>query len=253
VEGARWRKPVVGLARVVGLAPALAAALTAALPGCAKEAGARATRGAVEEVQQAAQARGSERPIKDAGAAAVEGALEELSKPEQVKRIRAVLSAALAQAIEDALLKATRGGQPVEGSLIETASAQAATAFRESLSAGLASDIEPRSGPLGKSASAFVHNLSASATEGALAELIPGCDVRADPGCLERRLREVAHGTGRSFVDGVFEALGVWPFVIAFVLGAFIAAIVVLGWTFFHRRQHRPSGMMAAPAPAPAR
>jgi hypothetical protein len=241
-----------GLDRVLVLALRSALVLTVGA-GCAEVVGVRATKGAVEAMERKAVSQGGTgHPLRDAGHAAVEGAVEALSAPEQVARIQAVVTQAVNAAVADALRTATRGGKGAAGSLIETASAQAANAFRESLASGMAVDIEPERGALGISAAALSQKLTSSATEGALAGVAPGCIPREDPDCLGRHLRLLAHDSGRSMVEGARSALGLWPVVIAFVLGALLASFAVLGGSLWRRRRHPPGGMMAAPAPAGA-
>lgn len=243
--------------RLVLLLSALAVAGGGA---CAKRMGARASQGALEEIQRraATPADGdqSARPASVAAQAAVTGAVQALSAPEQAARIREMVNMAVSEAIEEALATATRGGEVVEGSLIETASTQAANALRTSLTGGLAGDLEPTQGPLGLAAARLAEEVSASAMRGVLVSLAPTCPAGEDPGCLARQLGLLAHESGQSFVRGIRDGLGVWPIVLPFLLGVLVSVLGFLGWYLVHRRRHPPPStevMGGVPASAGAR
>ena len=226
---------------------------------CAKRMGARASQGAMEEIQRRAAAGPtgdmSARPASVAAQAAVTGALQVLSSPEQAARFREMVDMAVSEAVEEALGTATRGGDVVEGSLIETAAAQAADAVRRRFTEGLAGDLEPSQGPLGVAAARLAEEVSASAVRGVLVSLAPTCPPGEDPGCLARQLGLLAHESGESFVRGIRDGLGVWPVVVPFLFGVVVSLLGFFGWYLVHRRQHPPpsTGVMVVPASAGVR
>jgi hypothetical protein len=216
--------------------------------GCARHMGGGASKGAFQGLREESE---SGHPMTDVGHNVTVGALQSLSEPEQLARMQTIVAATTAAAISRALETATRGGQPGEGSLVEIASGQAAEAFRTTLARGLRGDLDPEGGTLGASATALTRAMTASAVTGALGAMLPGCDPRADPECVRRHFRLLAHDAGESLVSGAWDALGIWPLVIAFALGG-IVVVLVAGLVRALRRGPRYPQPRGLPAPAPS-
>jgi hypothetical protein len=216
--------------------------------GCAKHMGARASQGAFAGLQAQSE---SGRPMQDVAGSMTVGGMQTLSEPEQLARLRVIVAAASTEAMARALEVATRGGQPVGGSLVETASAQAADAFTAALARALPGELAPERGALGASVTALTRAMSASAVSGALGAVIPGCDPRADPACVRRHFRLMAHDAGESLAAGVWDALGIWPLVAAFALGLVVAVLAAAVARALGRRS-RHDETRGLPAPAGA-
>ena len=73
-----------------------------------------------------------------------------------------------------------------------------------------------------------VQEASAAAVAGTLAQILPGCDPALSPGCVEARIVALSRAVGRSSAEGVADALGIWPLLLAFVLGAIAALLGAL-------------------------
>jgi hypothetical protein len=199
--------------------------LMAAGAGCARHVASQVTSGALESLDKP---KGSQedtdggRPSEQIASHAVEAAVAKLSSPEQMAELRRVAAAAAEAAVERALQTALEG----EPSPVDRLAAEAAGGFRESLSSGLAGDLGER-GPLATSISGTVRLAAASATDGAVGRLFPGCTA-GDSACLERRLAALSEEAAFGFGAGLKKSLGLPALVLAFLAGAAATLMVLL-------------------------
>jgi hypothetical protein len=95
-------------------------------------------------------------------------------------------------------------------------------------------------GPLAESLSATSAQVTESMARGArdeLAPLFPECRGAAASSCLERAVERVSRASSAGVAAGIRDALGVWPFVLAFGGGALGALVVVWAWGIHRARR----------------
>jgi hypothetical protein len=199
--------------------------LVAMPAGCARHAASQATSGAISSIEKSVRKEkppGEEHATEIIARQAIEAGLLSLSSPRQMAQLRRVAEAAAEAAVARALDSAVAGSP----SPIEQVASEAAGGFRDSLSSGLAGDLG-ENGPLVTSLSGTVQRVAASATEGTMGRLFPGCTAE-DTACVDRRIsalsREAADGFGR----GLRESLGLPALILAFLAGAVVTLMVLL-------------------------
>src|SRR4029079_4933052 len=136
--------------------------------------------------------------------------------------LQRVAAAAAAAAVDRAFEK-TLAGSP---SPVERLAAEAAGGFRASLASGLASDLG-ENGPVSTSVSGAVRLAAASATDGAVGRIFPGC-TPDDTDCLHRRVAALSQEAAAGFGIGLKRSLGIGALVLAFLAGAVVTLMVML-------------------------
>ena len=197
---------------------ALAAAALSAPTGCAERLGARASRGAMQEMQ--ANAHPSDDPNKPmsrvAGERAAIGAVEALAAPEQESEIRRVVAAA--------------------------ATAAADAAIREATAQMLAALGPTGEGPLVDGIAGAGERISAAVVSGArneVASMFPDCHGPDAIGCVERRVQALTRSAGAGFSIGLREGLR-WPLLfLACALGIVAGAVGHWAWSTRPRSRAR--------------
>lgn len=174
-------------------------------------------------------------PMEIMAGRAVDGAIGRIDSPENIRALEQVAHAAATQAVQGALDAALR---PVMGDSgrVELLAENTALALHNSLSDGILGDLGTQGyGPLAVSLSATVHNVAASATDGALVRLLPGCT--ADDGdCLDRRITDLSREAATGFVRGLRDEIRLAALVLAFGAGLAVAGLIALLVALLRRR-----------------
>jgi hypothetical protein len=225
--------------RASGPAAAVAIAVAGVVLGggaCAHQAGAGATRGAAQVLNEkaAAQGQAGTPPLAVAAQLVTKGSLSVFDDPKEEQRLE-VLSAKMAAAAVTAALEAiTSHGAAGGGSPVEAMAAQAARTFEAQLVAALGAQ---GNGPLARTLTTTADQVAAAAARGAASNLLPGCDPRQTPGCVERQISELAQITGAGVARGVKQELR-WALLIAvFAAGFLVAMAGVLLWQMWTTRR----------------
>jgi hypothetical protein len=193
--------------------------------GCARHAASQVTAGALSSIEKGVKEEkppGEARPVELGAQRAVRAGVAQLSSPEQLAELRRVAEEAAAAAVTRAL-QAALAGSP---SPVERLATEAAEGFRESLSTGLAGDLG-EAGPLATGVSGAVRLAAASATDGAVGRIFPGC-APEDATCLDRRIAALSQQAAVGFGAGLKKSLGLAALVLAFIAGAVVTLMVML-------------------------
>jgi hypothetical protein len=220
---------------------AAAVAVVAAAGGllggaCAHQAGVGATRGAAQVMQEKAAAQGQPGtpPLAVAAQLVTKGSLSAFDDPEKEARLKDLTAKLAAAAVAAALETMTAHGAAGAGSPVEAMSAQAARTFEAQLVAALGPQ---GNGPLARTLTNTADQVAAAAARGAASNLLPGCDPRQTPGCVERQISELAQITGAGVARGVKQELR-WTLLIAvFAAGFLVAMAGVLLWQMWTTRR----------------
>jgi hypothetical protein len=224
--------------RVSGAAAALAVVAAGGLLGgaCAHQAGVGATRGAAQVMQEKAAAAGEPGtpPLTVAGQLVTKGSLSAFDDPKEEQRLEVLTAKMTAAAVNAALETMISHGAAGAGSPVEAMAAQAARTFEAQLVAALGPQ---GNGPLARTLTTTADQMAAAAARGAASNLLPGCDPRQTPGCVERQISELAQITGAGVARGVRQELR-WTLLIAVFAAGFLAAMAgVLMWQMWTTRR----------------
>jgi hypothetical protein len=211
----RWRE-----ANLLEMKGTTAAALLVSMAGvmplaCARHAASQATAGALSTFSEKATATAApgETPVEALAGRAVDGTIAHLSDPRSVAALQVVTGAAASAAVDQAMATATRW---MEG---EVRAAVAETA----------------------------RQAAASATDGALRRVFPGCPA-GDTTSFDRRLGELSRLAAAGFARGLKDALGITALVLAFLAGAVITLLVVMAVRHARARRELRATLAAHPA-----
>lgn len=228
--------------------------------GCAAQKTAqKATEGAVEGLEGEVPAPSADTQALPAsvGGNLVKGVLEQLTKPEQIEQLRQVVAAAAAGGMRglagggggaggggEARSRAVASGMggsgavPVEGP-VGVLAAQAARAFSAAFAQEMVRQLGTEGeGALANSLAATTARMSSSAAQGiggSLGDLFPECEGPDRRACLDARVAALGKEASRGFTEGVREALGPLPLLLAFLLGFLVALIALWGVSVWRR------------------
>jgi len=197
---------------------------------CAHEMGENAMRGATQGLRQEAAELGRPNapPTSVAAANVVWGSLYALNEdPRGVAALNALTQKLTAEAVRTALATATAGTGMGEGSPVEVISEQVVRTVQAQLLDALGGR---GNGPLAQTLTATSTEMAAAAARSAAGNLLPGCDPRQSPGCVERQVAELAQTTGAGVIRGIKQEIR-WVAVAGIFLAGLVSAfLLMLAW-----------------------
>ena len=261
-------------------------AFTLVSAGCVRQAAKQATKGTLDAVKQQVQ---EDQPGRAAGApgagprrgpqdravpradrddnivepvarSAVEGSLEELNR--QIMPLREVTREAAAAAASGALLGAVEQREAI-ARIVADASGAAGHAFARTMAEELRAQIElglgdqaalPGMAGVESATSRLARGAATSAVAGVSAELARELTTPCtpdDPACLTAAIQRASRAIAMGAAEGVERKTEPWPLVIAFVLGALLAAGVALLVAAIVRHRQPAAPETTAPTPPP--